>query len=106
MAWAKIQSLAQYFEGIGVMVRTDSVSLDQVHQLLANPIMDVWEKLDDVILERRKRESNPMIYRAFETLYYAIKNYQQQGPPQKDDVRVNRFEDWSKRVFEYEYASH
>jgi hypothetical protein len=92
-AWAKIQSVTQYFEGIGVMVRTDSVSLNQVHQLLANPIMDVWEKLDDVILERRKRESNPTIYRAFEDLYYAMKNYQPQGTSKQDDTRIHRFED-------------
>jgi hypothetical protein len=46
-----------------------------------------------MILERRKRQMNPAIYSAFESLYYAIKTYQQQGPPQQDDVRVHKFEE-------------
>jgi hypothetical protein len=91
-AWAKIQSTAQYYEGIGVLVRTDSVSLDQVYQLLGTQIVDVWEKLGEIILERRKRELNQQIFSAFESLYYAIKNYQQQRPSPKDDVRVHKFE--------------
>jgi hypothetical protein len=68
------------------------VSLDQVHQLLSVQIVDVWDKLGVMILERRKRQMNPAIYSAFESLYYAIKTYKQ-GKPQQDTVRVHKFED-------------
>ena len=91
-AWAKIQSVAQYFEGIGVFVEEGSVEIGRVHRLLSTQIIRCWEKLEPVIYEQRKRELDPNIYNSFETLYYAIKTYQQQGPPQPDDVRVHKFE--------------
>jgi hypothetical protein len=92
-AWSKIQSLAQYFEGIGVMVQTASIDLDQVSRLLSNQIIPVWDKLDEVIIEQRRRDLNPTIYQAFESLYYAIKNYQQTGPSQPEEVQTHKFDD-------------
>ena len=92
-AWAKIQSLAQYFEGIGVFIEEESVSIGRVHRLLSTQIIRCWEKLESVIMEQRRRELHPNIYNSFEQLYYTIKRYQQQGPPPKDDVRVHKFED-------------
>jgi hypothetical protein len=74
------------------MVQTESVDLEQVYRLLSNQIIHVWEKLDEVIIEQRRRELNPTIYQDFETLYYAIKKQQQRRPETTDDVRVHKFE--------------
>ena len=66
-SWAKIQSLAQYFEGIGVMLQSNSVEIDQVYRLLSTKIIRCWEKLQSVILEQRQRELDPRIYSSFES---------------------------------------
>ena len=92
-AWAKIQSLAQYFEGIGVLIEEESVDIGRVHRLVSTQIIRCWEKLESIIMEQRKRELDPNIYNSFEQLYYAIKKYQQEGPPPQDDVRTHTFED-------------
>jgi hypothetical protein len=92
-AWAKIQSLAQYFEGIGVMLQSNSVEIDQVYRLLSTQIIRCWEKLQSVILEQRQRELDPRIYSSFESLYYAIKKYEQAPSKTSDDARIHRFED-------------
>lgn len=59
--------------------------------MLSNQIIEVWEKLYDVILEQRKRGLNPNIYGAFKTLYYAIKNYEQDKSTQQDYRLVHKF---------------
>jgi hypothetical protein len=92
-AWAKVQSLAQYFESVGVFVNEGSIDIGRVSQLLGNQIISVWEKLKDVIIGQREREMNPSIYSSFERLYYAIKTFQQQGPTTKNDVRSHKFDD-------------
>jgi hypothetical protein len=92
-AWAKIQSLAQYFEGIGVMLQSNSVEIDQVYRLLSTQIIRCWEKLQSVILEQRQRELDPRIYSSFESLYYAIKKYEQAPAKPSDDMKTHRFED-------------
>jgi hypothetical protein len=92
-AWAKIQSLAQYFEGIGVFVDEGSIDISRVSRLFGNQVISVWEKLKNVITGQREREMNPSIYSSFERLYYAIKTFQQQGPQPKDDVKPHKFED-------------
>ncbi len=91
-AWAQIQSVAQYFEGIGVLVTEGSVDIGRVYRLLATPIIRCWEKLEGVILEQRKRDLSPHVYASFEALYYAIQKFQREGPPPRDDVPVHRFE--------------
>jgi hypothetical protein len=93
VAWAKIQSLAQYFEGIGVMLQSNSVEIEQVYRLLSTQIIRCWEKLRPVILEQRQRELDPRIYNSFETLYYAIKKYEQTPQKPSDDVKTHQFED-------------
>ena len=92
-AWAKIQSLAQYFEGIGVMLQSNSVEIDQVYRLLSTQIIRCWEKLQSMILEQRQQELDSRIYSSFETLYYAIKKYEQAPQKAPDDVKTHRFED-------------
>jgi hypothetical protein len=92
MAWAKIQSLAQYFEGIGVMLQSNSVEIDQVYRLLSTPIIRCWEKLSPVIMEQRQRELDPNIFDSFEQLYYAIKRHQQGGPSGQDTVKTHKFD--------------
>jgi len=91
-AWAKVQSLAQYFEGIGVFVDEGSIDIGCPTRLIGNQSISTWDKLKDVIMGQRQRELNPSIYGSFERLYYAIKKYQQDGPPHQDDVRVHKFE--------------
>jgi hypothetical protein len=92
-AWAKIQSVAQYFEGIGVFIEEGSVEIGRVHRLLSTQILRCWEKLEPVIYEQRKRELDLNIYNSFESLYFAIKQYQQEGPLPTDDVKTHKFED-------------
>ncbi|UCH37710.1 MAG: hypothetical protein JSV76_00580 [Candidatus Bathyarchaeota archaeon] len=92
-AWAKIQSLTQYFEGLGVLVEEGSVSVQRVARLLDDQIIAVWEKLEAIIMDRRKREMNPKLSDSFEALYYAIKKQEQQLDEPTDDVRVHKFED-------------
>ena len=75
-----------------MFVDEGSIEIGRVSRLLSNQVISVWEKLKDVIMGQRERELNPSIYNSFERLYYAIKNYQQDGPPPKGDVPVHKFE--------------
>ena len=75
-----------------MFVDEGSIDIGRVMRLIGNQAVSVWEKLKDVIMGQRQRELNPSIYGSFERLYYAIKKYQQDGPPQQDDGLVHKFE--------------
>ena len=62
-----------YFEGIGVLVEEGLIDSKLVAKLLAASVIQLWEKYESMILERRERSNRPRIYDKTEYLYHEIK---------------------------------
>jgi len=66
-----------FFEGIGVLVRRNLISMDLVDDLLSSPISDTWEKLKPLIEGRREQLKRPQTMEWFEYLYNEMKKREQ-----------------------------
>ena len=80
-AWTDWQTLAAYFEGIGVLVRKGLLDLDLVVDLFSGRIIAVWEKFSNNldVEEARKRRNDPKMHDDFEYLYHEMKQRQPQA---------------------------
>jgi hypothetical protein len=67
--FGKFLSMCAYFEGIGLLVDMKLIDLEIVDKLMAAPIIWMWEKLDSVIFETRKRFNAPRLWEWNEYLY-------------------------------------
>ena len=70
---AKTLSLGAYFEGIGVLVKRGLLDPTLVDDLLSINIFEFWEKIEPLVIERRKRMNKPTSGEWMEYLYNEIR---------------------------------
>lgn len=70
--------LADYFEGIGILLHRKLVDVNATYDLWGPVIIELWEKVKPVIEEMRKRFNEPTYYTFYEYLYKEMKKRQQE----------------------------
>lgn len=71
---AKLSTLANYFEGIGVLVKRGLIDITFVDDLMSGAMMLYWEKIQDVVREDRIRSNWPQQLEYVEYLYDQIRS--------------------------------
>jgi hypothetical protein len=75
--YSDFQSMTEFFEGIGVLVKRHLIDVDLVEDLLANRIIWWWNTQGDLFLEARKVLGDPKLYNDTEYLYNSMIQRQQ-----------------------------
>jgi hypothetical protein len=76
-AWSSFVSVGSFFDGIGVLVSRKLIDLELVDDLMSSSIIWLWEKMEPVVLERRKRRNRPQLWEFVEYLYKEVKKREQ-----------------------------
>ena len=72
-AWASLNSVGYFFDGIGVLIHKNLIDIQLVDDLMSSGVIWLWEKTEPIIRERRVRRNRPQIWEWVEYLYYRIK---------------------------------
>jgi len=72
--WIPIQTLAQYFEGISILVQKKLIDVDTVERLLSGRIIWYWDSTEPFIKYVRERVGDPTMYRELDILANEMKN--------------------------------
>ena len=75
--WGKWQSVAAFFEQVGVLLHRKLINISLVDDLLTTDVKQQWERMAHVILDIRKRLDSPQIWEWFEYLYNEMKKREQ-----------------------------
>jgi len=81
-ARAKFATLANYFEGVGVLVKRGLIDVSLMDDLMSGGIIMFWEKIEDVIKETRIRYNFPQRAEYIEYLYNQIKTVVEEQHPE------------------------
>jgi hypothetical protein len=69
-----------YYEGIGVLIRKGLIDAELVAELLAETMISIWEKYEDVIMEQRRVLDSPTAWNDLEYLYDMMAKYVEEHP--------------------------
>jgi hypothetical protein len=72
-AMVSVNSVAAYFNGVGVLISQGLIDIELVDELLSSIIILQWEKLEPIIIDMRLKTNSPQLHTNFETLYKEIK---------------------------------
>jgi hypothetical protein len=73
-----IFSVMSFFEGVGVYLEQNLISIELVYRLLHPLPCWIWDKMSPVITERRERSDTPEIYEWFEYLVHESLKYERE----------------------------
>jgi hypothetical protein len=76
-AFSDFQNLAQFFNGIGVLVKRKLIDIALVEDLLSQRVIWWWEMYRPICLGAREVTDDPEMYENMEYLYNAMKQHQQ-----------------------------
>jgi hypothetical protein len=84
-AFSEWNSVAGYFNGIGILVKKKLIDMSMVDELLASTIITLWEKMGPNIREGRLSRTEsieplPILHSNFEYLYNELIKYRKQHP--------------------------
>ena len=79
---AKWAILANYFEGVGVLVKRGLLDVSLVDDLMSGATMRFWEKFEDLIKETRIRYNFPQRAEYIEYLYNQVKTVVKEQHPE------------------------
>jgi hypothetical protein len=71
--YARMASLAAYYEGIGILLRNGFIDIKPVADLLGSTILNYWDRIEPLAKEMRLRQNNPRFYLYTEYLYNRVK---------------------------------
>ena len=71
--WMPIQTLAQYFEGISILVQKKLLDIDTVERLLSGRLLWYWECTETFIRHVREKINDPIMYQDLEILANEMK---------------------------------
>jgi len=76
-----IMSTCVLYEGIGVLLNRKLIDIGLVDDLFSTPITQMWEKMEPIVKEARKRWKRPSIWEWFEYLYNEMQKREQKLQP-------------------------
>ena len=71
----KFDSLLQYYQGIGLLVRRGSIDPELVYKLMRFSIIAFWEKYKTIVEVDRERYNTPKLFDDIEYLYDLMKKH-------------------------------
>jgi hypothetical protein len=84
---SKLSALANYFEGVGVLVKRGLIDVSFVDDLMSGGTILFWEKFEDVNKEMRKRNNWPQMVENVEYLYERVRSITEEQHPEIVDRR-------------------
>lgn len=81
-ARSKLGALANYYEGVGVLVKRGLIDVSFVDDLMSGGIMLYWEHFHDVVEEMRRRANWPQLVEYVEYLYEQVKSIVEEQHPE------------------------
>ena len=72
-----VGTVCAFYEGIGVLLHRKLIDIGLIDDLFSTPIIEVWEKLESIVKEVRKRWKRPQVWEWFEYLYNEMKKREQ-----------------------------
>jgi hypothetical protein len=88
--FTKIDVVATFFEGIGVLVKRGLVDISFVDDLMSAHIVTSWEKFKPMIENWRERDNNPQLSEWWEYLYNEVKPIMEDQHPEIVGKRIGR----------------
>ena len=89
-SWAKWQSIAAFYNGVGVLLRRNLIDISLVNDLLANVVYKDWENMGGILVEWRKerppRKRTNEHFDGFDYLYNELVKYVEEHP----ELVINR----------------
>jgi len=76
--WVLFNSVATFFEGIGVLLYRKLIDIELVDDLLSSPIKLAWESMKPIVEGSREQWKRPQIWEWFEYLYNEMQKREQQ----------------------------
>jgi hypothetical protein len=74
--YSDVQSLANFFEGIGVLVQRGLINVDLVEDLIANRIIWWWEFFEPINKGGKEELGDPKLHDHTRLLYHEMKHRQ------------------------------
>ena len=71
-AWSSFQELANFYEGIGVLIKRKLIDPAFVDDLMSGETLWGWVKFGAIVREYRVRKNAPYFYEFWEYLYNAV----------------------------------
>ena len=68
-AWSQVQSMGNYFRGVGVLLKDGLVDSRMVYDLLYSPITMYWDKIESIAKEYRVKYNQPESFMFIDYLY-------------------------------------
>jgi hypothetical protein len=75
-AWSQVQSMGNYFRGVGVLLKDELVERRMVYDLLYSPIVMYWEKIESIAKEYRVKYNQPKAFMYIDFLYNEMMNFE------------------------------
>ncbi len=76
-AWSTWNSLAAFFEGVGVLAKRKLIAMNLVDDMMSSGIVLLWEQMGPIVEEMRKQYERPQIWEWFEYLYNEMQKREQ-----------------------------
>ena len=77
-AYVSVNMVAEFFEGIGILLRRKLISIGLVDDLFSSDVILTWHKMKPLVEEWRKHFSRPQMSEWFEYLYNEMRKREQQ----------------------------
>jgi len=75
--WSRFRKTCRLWEMIGIYYLDNLINLEYVYQVFGSQPIQLWEKIEPVVLEYRERYETPpkgMMYEFFEDLYFSMRD--------------------------------
>jgi hypothetical protein len=76
--WVLLNSVASFYEGIGILLYRKLIDIKLVDDLFSTPIKLTWETIKPIVEGQRKHYERPQIWEWFEYLYNEMQKREQQ----------------------------
>ena len=72
-AWNTFLTVGTFYNGLGVLLMKDLISIELIEELLSNAVFGAWNSMGDIVLDYRGRQPRHIasrdIFHGFEYLY-------------------------------------
>ena len=75
--WVSLNSVASFYEGIGILLYRKLIDIKLVDDLFSTPIKLTWEAVKPIVDGQRKHYERPQIWEWFEYLYNEMQKREQ-----------------------------
>jgi len=86
--FSKLDFVATFFEGIGVLVKRGLIDVTLVDDLMSGHVVSSWERFEPPIMEWREKMNWPQLLEWWEYLYHEVKGIMEKQHPELVSKKV------------------